>query len=245
METSLPQIKKNLANVRERIAESENRVGRPPGSVRLIGVTKYVDLAATRELAESGCLDLAESRPQQLWTKADSLVDLPVRWHLIGHLQRNKVKKTLEYAGVLHSIDSERLLKQIAKDAAEVVSIPDRDSTNLAKAAIDLLIEVNATSDRSKTGISLEEGRNLIRHALELPSNLPVKVTGLMGMSSLNAPKDQIRREFELIRTTRDTWEKEFGISLPELSMGMSDDFEIAIEHGSTMVRIGSKLFET
>jgi pyridoxal phosphate enzyme (YggS family) len=202
-------------------------------------------LAATRELAESGCLDLAESRPQQLWTKADSLVDLPVRWHLIGHLQRNKVKKTLEYAGVLHSIDSERLLKQIAKDAAEVVSIPDRDSTNLAKAAIDLLIEVNATSDRSKTGLSLEEGRNLIRHALELPSNLPVKVTGLMGMSSLNAPKDQIRREFELIRTTRDTWEKEFGIPLPELSMGMSDDFEIAIEHGSTMVRIGSKLFET
>ena len=244
METSLPQIKKNLAIVRDRIAESENRVGRPPGSVRLIGVTKYVDSAATRELAESGCLDLGESRPQQLWTKAELLSDLPVRWHLIGHLQRNKAKKTLEYARVLHSIDSERLLKQIVTDATNLACSDRRDSMNQTNLTIDLLIEVNATSDQSKTGLSFEEGRKLMQLASELPSSLQVKVTGLMGMSSLDASSDQIRRELELIRTTRDAWEKEFGISLPELSMGMSDDFEIAIEQGATMVRIGSKLFE-
>ncbi|MCU0720710.1 MAG: YggS family pyridoxal phosphate-dependent enzyme [Pirellula sp.] len=243
METSLLQIRKNLANVRERIAESENRAGRPPGSVKLIGVTKYVDLAATRELAALGCLDLAESRPQQLWTKAESLSDLPVRWHLIGHLQRNKAKKTLEYARILHSIDSERLLKQIVTDATDLAFKADLDPTKQANTAIDLLLEVNATSDQSKTGLSFDEGRRLMQLASALPANIPVKVTGLMGMSSLDATPDQIRREFELIRTTRDTWQQEFGIPLPELSMGMSDDFEIAIEHGSTMVRIGSKLF--
>lgn len=244
METSLPQIKKNLAIVRDRIAESENRAGRPTGSVRLIGVTKYVDLDATRDLATLGCLDLGESRPQQLWTKADSLRDIPVRWHLIGHLQRNKVGKTLEYARVLHSIDSERLLKQIVSDAKELGAFAGSEPTNQRAREIDLLIEINATSDQSKTGLSLDEGRKLMGLAAELPSDLPVKVRGLMGMSSLDASKSQISKEFEIIRTTRDSWEREFGVSLPELSMGMSGDFEIAIEQGATMVRIGSLLFE-
>jgi hypothetical protein len=244
METSLPQIKKNLAIIRDRIAESESKAGRNPGSVRLIGVTKYVDLAATRELAASGCLDLAESRPQQLWSKGESLSDLPVRWHLIGHLQRNKAKKTLEFASVLHSIDSERLLKQIVTDACDLAAKSTLDSQPPAHFPVDLLIEVNATNDSSKTGISLENGRELIRIASDLPADGPVRISGLMGMSSLNASSDQIRREFELIRTTRDAWESEFGMPLPELSMGMSDDFEIAIEQGATMVRIGSKLFE-
>ncbi len=243
METSLPQIKKNLAIVRERIAESENRAGRPAGSVRLIGVTKYVDLDATRELAMLGCLDLAESRQQKLWSKADSLVDLPIRWHLIGHLQRNKVAKTLEYAHVLHSIDSERLLKQIASDSTETGSRADTDPTKKLVPTIDLLIEINATSDQSKTGLGLEEGRRLMELAANLPANLPVKVTGLMGMSSIDASESQISREFEIIRNTRDSWESEFGISLPELSMGMSGDFELAIEQGATMVRVGSLLF--
>lgn len=245
METSLPQIKKNLAIVRDRIAEAESGAGRPPGSVRLIGVTKYVDLAATRELAESGCLDLAESRPQQLWAKAESLADLPVRWHLIGHLQRNKAKKTLEYARVLHSIDSERLLKQIVTDAEEMQSDDLEDSKYRSNDLTNLLIEINATSDLTKTGLSFAEGRELMQIVTELPNSLRVKVVGLMGMSSLNASQDQIRREFELIRKVRDTWEMEFGLALPELSMGMSDDFELAIEQGATMVRIGSKLFES
>jgi len=244
METSLPQIKKNLEIVRARMAESENRAGRPTGSVRLIGVTKYVDLDATRELATLGCLDLGESRPQQLWTKADSLRDLPVRWHLIGHLQRNKVGKTLEYARVLHSIDSERLLKQIVSDAKELGAFSGSEPTNQRAREIDLLIEINATSDQSKTGLSLDEGRKLMGLAAELTSDLPVKVRGLMGMSSLDASKSQMSKEFEIIRTTRDSWEREFGVSLPELSMGMSGDFEIAIEQGATMVRIGSLLFE-
>lgn len=243
METSLPQIKKNLAIVRERIAESENRAGRPAGSVRLIGVTKYVDLDATRELATLGCLDLAESRPQQLWSKADSLGDLPIRWHLIGHLQRNKVAKTLEYAHVLHSIDSDRLLKQITDDATEIWSRVDGDPAKKRAPTIDLLIEINATSDHSKTGLSLEEGRKLMELAAKLPANLPVKVMGLMGMSSVDASESQIRREFEIIRNTRDSWETEFGMSLPELSMGMSGDFELAIDEGATMVRVGSLLF--
>jgi pyridoxal phosphate enzyme (YggS family) len=244
METSLPQIEKNLAIVRDRIAESENRAGRPTGSVRLIGVTKYVDLDATRDLATLGCLDLGESRPQQLWTKADSLRDLPVRWHLIGHLQRNKVGKTLEYARVLHSIDSERLLKQIVSDAKELGAFAGSEPSNQRAREIELLIEINATSDQSKTGLSPEEGRKLMGLAAELPGDLSVKVRGLMGMSSLDASKSQISKEFEIIRTTRDSWEREFGVSLPELSMGMSGDFEIAIEQGATMVRIGSLLFE-
>lgn len=243
METSLPQIKKNLAIVRERIAEAENRAGRPAGSVRLIGVTKYVDVEATRELATHGCWDLAESRPQQLWSKADALGDLPIRWHLIGHLQRNKVAKTLEYAHVLHSIDSDRLLKQITSDATEILARVDSDPAKKPAPRIDLLIEINATSDQSKTGLSLEEGRKLMELAVKLPTNLPVKVRGLMGMSSVDASENQIRSEFEIIRSTRDSWETEFGMSLPELSMGMSGDFEIAIDEGATMVRVGSLLF--
>jgi len=244
METSLPQIQKNLANIYDRIAESERRASRPQGSVKLIGVTKHVDADATRALALCGCVDLAESRPQQLWSKAEVLMDLPVRWHLIGHLQRNKVKKTLEYASVLHSVDSERLLKQLASDSLDLQSASTTFTSSPARFPVEFLVEVNATDDHSKTGLSFESGQELIRIASDFPTDFPIRIRGLMGMSSLHASDDQRHREFESIRTTRDRWEQEFGISLPELSMGMSDDFEIAIEHGATMVRIGSKLFE-
>ncbi|XZE19896.1 YggS family pyridoxal phosphate-dependent enzyme [Pirellulaceae bacterium SH449] len=239
METSLPQIEKNLAKIRERISEAEMRAGRPAGTVRLIGVTKYVDGATTRALAEAGCLDLAESRPQQLWAKAEQLSDLPIRWHMIGHLQRNKAKRTLEFSSTIHSVDSQRILNQIEQDAHALLG-----ESSTSRPPVEVLIEVNATTDATKTGLSIPAARDLIARAAQGSSHSPMKIVGFMGMSSLDASTDQIRREFELLRETRDKCEEEFGLSLPELSMGMSDDFEIAIACGATMVRIGSKLFE-
>jgi pyridoxal phosphate enzyme (YggS family) len=239
MEISLPQIQKNLAKILDQIAEAELRAGRPAGSVRLIGVTKYVDVATSRALAEAGCLDLGESRPQQLWAKAEQLNDLPIRWHLIGHLQRNKAKRTLEFAPTIHSVDSPRIFQQLEQDAQAL-----RGSNGTSQPPVEVLIEVNVTTDPSKTGLSIPAARELIEQAVQDSSRSSVKIVGLMGMSSLHATPVQIRREFELLRVTRDCWEQELGVSLPELSMGMSDDFEIAIDCGATMVRIGSKLFE-
>lgn len=227
-----PQIRKNFEEVRERVWSAAHRSGRPASSVRIVGVTKYVGSEQARCLAEAGCLDLGESRPQSLWEKAGQLFP-EIRWHLIGHLQRNKVKRTLPLLAMLHSLDSERLMEQIALDAKGMPR------------PLEALLEINATEDSTKTGLSRQDATRLLSRyvdSVELRSQL--KIRGIMGMSTLHAPADQVQREFEALRKMRDGWCEQFSLELPELSMGMSDDFEIAIEQGSTMVRIGSRLFE-
>ncbi|MFN7738571.1 MAG: YggS family pyridoxal phosphate-dependent enzyme [Pirellula sp.] len=226
-----PQIRKNFEEVQNRVQSAAVRSGRLASSVRIVGVTKYVGSQQARELVEAGCLDLAESRPQALWEKSAQL-PCDVRWHLIGHLQRNKVKKTLPLLSMLHSLDSERLMEQLVLDARGL-SRP-----------LEALLEINGTDDSTKTGLMPQDAAKLLARYVDAPDmHSHLKIRGLMGMSTLRATADQIHREFESLRRMRDGWSKQFSLEMPELSMGMSDDYEIAIEEGSTMVRIGSRLF--
>ncbi|MFM7412285.1 MAG: YggS family pyridoxal phosphate-dependent enzyme [Planctomycetota bacterium] len=223
----------NVAAVRDRIAAACRLAGRPADAVRLVAVTKYVDAATTRLVAECGCPDLAESRPQQIWAKAEALAASgpAVRWHLVGHLQRNKVRRTLPALAVIHTLDSRRLLEAVEAEGA-VLGL-----------ACDVLVEVNLAADSGRSGTPVAEVPGLVAAAAAARH---VRLRGLMGMASHpDSPAADARRDFARLRDLRDTL---VGVApadaLRELSMGMSGDFEAAILEGSTMVRIGSALFE-
>ncbi|MCE9630792.1 MAG: YggS family pyridoxal phosphate-dependent enzyme [Planctomycetia bacterium] len=213
------------------MAEACRRAGRGVGEVTLIGVTKYVGADVARILVECGCRELAESRPQQLWDRAAALADLAPHWHLVGHLQRNKVHRTVSVVSLMHTLDSLRLLTAIEAEAAS------------AERSCDVLVEVNLTADPERSGCGEADVPALVAAAVAAPH---VRLRGLMGMASHpDAAGADARRDFARLREIRDRLAREVPPEmLRELSMGMSGDFEEAILEGSTMVRIGSALFE-
>ena len=225
------RLQENIARVRAEIAEAAAGSGRTAGAVKLVAATKYVDAALTRQVATAGVFDLGESRPQEIWAKAPELSDLPVRWHLIGHLQRNKVRRTLPLVSLVHSVDSLRLLEELQNEAA-------RSSQN-----IDILLEVNISGDQTKTGFAADE----MEAALVAAANhTNLQVRGLMSMAGLDTDVVTARAQFAAVRKLRDQLQQTAppNVRLVELSMGMSNDFREAIAEGATMVRIGSSLFE-
>lgn len=231
------QLEKNLAIVRQQMADACGKSGRSTEEVRLIAVTKTVGPQTCNDLISLGCRELAENRPQVLWEKS-AVVDPCVLWHFIGHLQRNKSARTLPLLNTFHALDSLRLAEQLAKDATET-------TTDKSVGKLRVLLELNITQDQTKTGLSPNDAQEVLRRYIETPSLQDgLDLCGLMGMSSLGGDDAQTHREFETLRTLRDRWQSEYGIGLRELSMGMSDDFQIAIEEGSTMVRIGSLLYQ-
>jgi uncharacterized pyridoxal phosphate-containing UPF0001 family protein len=216
----------NLARVRDAVAEACRQASRAAETVRIVGVTKYVPPAWAAMLLENGCADLGESRPQNLWERATafSAAGTPwsaARWHLIGRLQRNKVRRTLPLVSLIHSLDSRRLLDEIA---AESLAQQRR---------VEALVEVNLDGDPGRSGIA----------------GGPVEIRGLMGMASAPTPggptgdDGTARRQFALLRALRDRHAADHP-GLVELSMGMSGDFVDAILEGATIVRIGSTLWE-
>jgi len=225
--------KENWKNIIERVHKACDQAGRDPISVRVIGVTKYVDMARTKALYDAGCRDLGESRPQALWEKAAACgaANRTAQWHLIGHLQRNKVVKTISYNPVVHTIDSVRLAEAISRAAV--------DSSFVCEG----LIEVNLSEDVGRSGLLPDSLLDRASQILELPG---VCIRGLMGMASHPEADRNPRQEFAHLRELRDTLNERFPDAggLTELSMGMSGDFEDAIYEGSTMVRIGSALFQ-
>jgi pyridoxal phosphate enzyme (YggS family) len=225
------RIRENLAAARQKIAAAASRSGRSADEITLVGVTKYVSAEIARLLVEAGVTDLGESRPQELWAKADALSDLPVRWHMIGHLQRNKVKRTVTVAAMIHSADSIRLLNEINAEASGQPS------------PANVLLEVNISGDAAKHGLRPDELEPLLPQLAQLEQ---IAVRGLMTMSGIESDADQTRREFAALRELRDKLRcvQPPNVALNELSMGMSGDYEIAIEEGATIVRIGSALFE-
>jgi len=222
----------NLQSVRGRIADAARRSGRSPDAVKLVAVTKYVGVEIARRLVEAGCRDLGEARPQALWQKAEALADEPIGWHLIGHLQRNKVARTLPLARLIHSGDSLRLIAAIEAEAAGAALVP-----------VPLLIEVNVSGDASKHGFRPDE---LDALGEQLRQCRHVAVTGLMCMAGREGDLESARRDFEALRRLRDRLRSVWpaAIAVDDLSMGMSGDFEVAIEEGATIVRVGSALFE-
>ena len=227
----IDKLKANLAAVRQRIDEASRKSGRDATAIRLIAVTKYVDHQITRALIEAGCQDIGENRPQMLWDKADKLADVDVNWHMIGHLQRNKVKRTVACSHLIHSVDSKRLLTAI------------NDTGRETNTMVNVLLEVNVSMEPAKKGFHSDE----LPEALAFVSTLEfISVNGLMCMAGLGGDADEARREFSSLRELKEKSQASSpdNVDLAELSMGMSRDFEMAIEEGATMVRVGSVLFE-
>ena len=230
-ETVLARLQENLHSVQQRIADAAAKSGRSQDEVTLVAVTKYVDASVTEAMFRCGQIQLGESRPQVLWDKADALAGCNVQWHLIGHLQRNKVKRTVPHCHLIQSVDSLRLLRTINSAAEEL---------NLVT---NCLLEVNVSREEAKHGFAAAELETVLSAAAELDF---IRITGLMAMASLHGDAGKNRLEFAELRELKDRLQgfTADNIQLRELSMGMSRDFEAAIEEGATLVRIGSVLFE-
>jgi pyridoxal phosphate enzyme (YggS family) len=239
-------IADNLRRVQERIALAAKSAGRCADEIKLVGVTKYVGAEEVLALAAAGCRDLGESRPQELWRKVGELasatekrtagfIPAEVRWHLVGHLQRNKVRRTLPLVSLIHSVDSERLLAAV--DEAR------RDADDTAP-PVSVLLEVNTSGEAAKHGLAPNDVEPLLAAAPHYPH---VAIRGLMTMAALEGGPAVAAKNFATLRQLRDQLKASAPdcVQLDELSMGMSDDFEVAIREGATIVRVGSLLWES
>ncbi|MCM2371464.1 YggS family pyridoxal phosphate-dependent enzyme [Aporhodopirellula aestuarii] len=236
------RISDNWKRVCADVADAASHSNRDPAEVRVVGVSKYVDAEITSWLIDAGCRDLGENRPQVLMQKADWFatnrgdVAGEIRWHQIGHLQRNKVRRLLSTCPTIHSVDSERVLEEIHREAV-------RQSIG-----VDVLIEVNVSGEAAKTGLPPDELAGAVeRHVLRMgdanASDAGVRLIGLMAMAGWGTDPQQARPQFARLRELRDQMRLLTKLEWPELSMGMSGDYEAAIAEGATMVRIGSSLF--
>lgn len=219
------ELARRLDAVRGRIAAACARVGRDPAGVTLVAVTKTVSVRVAALLPGLGVNDFGENRPQELARKRAAI---PAgRFHLIGHLQRNKLDKTIPLTHLTHSADSLRLLE--AFDAfGRKTGVP-----------VPLLLEVNCSREKAKGGIAVEDLPAVAERCRALPG---VEVRGLMTMAAYTGDATQVRATFAELVSLRETL-RATGMALPELSMGMSNDFEAAVELGATFVRVGSTLF--
>jgi hypothetical protein len=227
------RIAANWYAVRNEVAEAATRCGRDPQSIRIVGVTKYVGAEETAALVRAGCRDLGESRPQSLWEKAGALEELPIRWHLIGHLQRNKARRTVPRLSLIHSVDSVRIANAVSRLVEENTESP----------ALHGLLEVNISGDTAKHGLAPGEMAAAIEAIAPLGG---LQVVGLMAMASYGNRGEAARRDFAALRQLRDRLVEDglpANVRLDDLSMGMSGDFPQAIAEGATIVRIGSRLF--
>ena len=218
-------IKENLENINARIKAAAEAAGRDAGEIKLIAVTKTYPVDMMNEAIACGVTDVGENKAQEVRDKFEHVS--PVRWHLIGHLQTNKVKYVIDRCAMIHSVDSVKLMDEIERLAAA----HDTD--------MDILIQVNISGEESKSGIEPGELDKLLDHAAELTHT---HVKGLMTIAPLD---EDAEPHFKNMKKLFDqTAEKEYkNVSMDELSMGMSGDFEAAIRCGATMVRIGSAIF--
>ena len=220
-------LRDHLQSVRDRIADAEAASGRPAGSVRLLAVSKTFPAEDVAEAFACGQTCFGENRVQELASKVPVL-PAEIEWHLIGSLQSNKAAKAAALAAWIHSVDSEKLVRKISA-AAESLG-----------RTVNILFEVNS-GEENKTGFrSADDLRASMEAALALPG---IRLRGLMTMAPLGSDEAALHRVFASLRMQRDALEKEFGVALPELSMGMSGDFREAIAEGATIVRIGTAIF--
>jgi PLP dependent protein len=216
-----------VERVRQRIARACERAGRDPGTVRLLAVSKTHGPDRIREVAACGVEWFGENRVQEAEAKMEYCPG-SLHWHLIGHLQTNKVARAVRLFEMIHSVDSGKLLRAIDSAAGEAGKV------------LPVLIEVNVAGESTKYGVPpaelpalLDQGNGLMR----------TQVRGLMAIPPFAEDPEDVRPYFRALRELRDRCEADLGFDLPELSMGMSHDFEVAIEEGSTWIRVGSELF--
>ena len=215
-------VKENLLQIQEEIA---------PYKPKIIAVTKYFDDTAVINAYNAVLRDFAESRVIEAITKINNLpadVRNNSRFHFIGHLQTNKVKKAVANFDYIHSVDSYKLAKAISDEAQNTGKVQN------------ILLQVNNADEVQKFGFSKQEIFDIFISIKSLPN---INIAGLMNMAPLGAPEDELNRLFEEVAQIRNKLETDFNCSLKELSMGMSQDYKIAVKHGATMLRIGRKLF--
>lgn len=215
-------VKENLLQIQEEIA---------PYKPNIIAVTKYFDETAVINAYNAGLRDFAESIVIEAITKINNLpadVRNNSRFHFIGHLQTNKVKKAVANFDYIHSVDSYKLAKAISDEAQNTGKVQN------------ILLQVNNADEVQKFGFSKQEIFDIFISIKSLPN---INIAGLMNMAPLGAPEDELNRLFEEVAQIRNKLETDFNCSLKELSMGMSQDYKIAVKHGATMLRIGRKLF--
>lgn len=220
------EFSRRLAAVRARIEAAAVRSGRPGEAVTLVAVSKTIPVEGIREALEAGVTILGENRVQEAREKIARLPE-GAAWHLVGHLQTNKAKLAVELFDCIHSLDSIRLAEELDRHAAAAGKV------------VRCLVEVNLGEEAQKSGATEAETRALLEAAPRLPH---LSVTGLMAIPPFLDDPEEVRPYFRRLRELRDALRAE-GFPLAELSMGMTGDFEVAIEEGATLVRIGTALF--
>ena len=224
------ELAARLSDVRERMAQAARRAGRPPDAVRLIAVSKTCPASDVRAAAAAGQVDFGENRVQEALQKIEGTADLPLRWHLIGHLQSNKARKAASSFACIHSIDGADLLEAVDRAAADAGLSPE------------VLVQVDLAGEPTKHGAALDAVRGLVDAARRARA---VRLAGLMLLPPFLEDPEAVRPYFRRIRELRDQL-CSGGVPpdlVRELSMGMSHDFEVAIEEGATIVRVGTAIF--
>ena len=222
-------LKNRLENVNNRINKAALKCGRDPENIHLVAVSKTIPANRVKEAIELGVTILGENYVQEARDKFNVLGTYPVSWHFIGHLQTNKAKYAVRLFDLIHSVDTLKLARELDKQAKKVNKFQD------------ILIQINVGKEPSKSGSDIENATNLIKDIGHL-ENLSVK--GLMAMPPFFNNPEKARPYFIALRNLRDQIRKDLpGVALDELSMGMTGDFEVAIEEGATFVRIGTAIF--
>lgn len=229
-EQQLNEIKKNLATVKQRIADTCQRIGRDPSSVRLLPVTKTVPAERLRIAFAAGCREMGENKIQEAREKSEALQDLDIKWAIIGHLQTNKAKYLARFANEFQALDSLKVAEEL-----------DKRLQNEGR-AIDVYVQVNSSGEASKFGLPPEEVRAFVQ---QLPNYSSLRIKGLMTLAIFSTDHDRVRECFVKMRDIQAMLRQEApaGLSFDELSMGMSGDYELAIEEGATVVRVGQAIF--
>jgi hypothetical protein len=224
------EIIRNLKAVQQRITETCARCGRDPGTVRLVSVSKTMSAETVRQAIQAGAVIFGENYIQEAREKCGALAQYPVSWHFIGHLQTNKAKYAVKLFDLIHTVDSLRLATELDREARKIGKVQR------------ILIQVNIGKEASKSGIDAESAAALIRSISAFP-NLAIR--GLMVIPPFFDEPERVRPYFRGLRELRDSLCKPAiaGTCLDELSMGMTGDFEAAIEEGATLVRIGTAIF--
>ncbi len=229
MLTNYQYLKENMATVQTRIARACQRAGRSVEEITLVAVTKTVDCDIINRSIELGVADIGENRPQEIVRKHD-LIDRAVNWHMIGHLQSNKVKSIIDRVKLIHSVDRKSVVDEIEKRAA------------MSDKVVDILVQVNIGAESQKSGVTIAGVKELLNY---IENCQHIRVLGLMCIAPYLADPEQVRPYFRQMKEIFDevkTMPLQRG-KIEILSMGMTDDFEVAIEEGATMIRVGTGLY--
>ena len=226
----MPDIKENVARVQERIASACRRCGRQPEDVKLLAISKTFPAECVRAAYEAGLREFGENRVQEAQAKRPALSDLSITWHLVGHLQTNKARTARELFHWVHSVDSFRLAQRLEQSAAP------------GSGRLPVLLEVNLGGEESKAGVGEKEIIPLAEQVSQLPA---LELRGLMVIPPFFDDPEKVRPYFRrLCELAREIEARNLpNVSMRELSMGMSHDFEVAIEEGSTIIRVGTAIF--